>query len=55
MPLAFNQRRSYWSILAVGAQDYDHQSRVATKVLRQENLLLGYGSELFTVSNRPAT
>jgi hypothetical protein len=42
MPLALKHLRSYWSILEVGEQHYDHHKRVATKIQRQVNRLLGY-------------
>jgi hypothetical protein len=42
MALALKHLRSYWSILEVGEQHYDDHNRVATKIKRQVNRLLGY-------------
>jgi hypothetical protein len=42
MVIALKHFTSYWIILEVGEQHYDHQKSFATKIQRQVNRLLGY-------------
>jgi hypothetical protein len=55
MELALKRPRSYWIILEVGEQHYDHHKRVAIKIQHQVNRLLDYKVRWSQSRNSPAT